>query len=268
MRAEDYVMNGPRLLSRGGVRVDDDDDDGRRCRDDDGDAEPPPPPSGEEAAAAEDDAFGRRRTTATAASTPITRYMWDDDGGDVARIHIDALPAAPSSSSSSSTDTTIAWEDANVSKDDVEVRLIGDGGAAARRGLYVGIVVAASGVRYHLHVPRMYGDAESVRFVVKRRKLLVRITKKRVPKKRGGRDDADGGGGRRDGFLGYVSGALGTLVGGGGVRGAHDDEYIPSQWPRLSAAGTSDVVDDTQFRGMNVDVGGGDDGDFGTGWGR
>jgi hypothetical protein len=113
----------------------------------------------------------------------------------------------------------------------------------------------------------MYGDAESVRFVVKRRKLLVRITKKRVPKKRGGRDDADGGG-RRDGFWGYVSGALGTLVGGGGVRGAHDDDYISSQWPRLSAAGTSDVVDDKQFKGMNVDVDGGDDGDFGTGWGR
>ena len=92
-----HVMNGPRLLSRGGVRVDDDDDDGRRCRDDDGDAEPPPPPppSGEEAAAAEDDAVGRRRTTATvaamAASTPITRYMWDDDGGDVARIHNDRV---------------------------------------------------------------------------------------------------------------------------------------------------------------------------------
>ena len=38
--------------------------------------------------------------------------------------------------------------------------------------------------------------------------------------------------------------------------------------PRLSAAGTSDVVDDKQFKGMNVDVDGGDDGDFGTGWGR
>ena len=102
---------------------------------------------------------------------------------------------------------------------------------------------------------------------MKRRKLLVRITKNRVPKKRGGRDDADGSG-RFDGFWGYVSGALGTLVGGGGVRGAHDDDYIPSQWPRLSAAGTSDVVDDKQFKGMNVDVDGGDDGDFGTGWGR
>ena len=69
-------------------------------------------------------------------------------------------------------------------------------------------------------------------------------------------------------FGGTSRGRWGPWSGGGGVRGAHDDDYISSQWPRLSAAGTSDVVDDKQFKGMNVDVDGGDDGDFGTGWGR
>jgi hypothetical protein len=44
--------------------------------------------------------------------------MWDDDGDDIARIHIDVLPIG--------SNRTLSWEDANVSKNDVEVRLIGD----------------------------------------------------------------------------------------------------------------------------------------------
>jgi hypothetical protein len=60
----------------------------------------------------------QRREALTASSTPITRYMWDDDGDDIARIHIDVLPIG--------SNRTLSWEDANVSKNDVEVRLIGD----------------------------------------------------------------------------------------------------------------------------------------------
>lgn len=294
MRAEDYAMNGPRLLSRGGVRVENDDVDGGGRRENgdrdpanDADNDPAPSSTSTSTSSSTCDAVERHTSTSTSksigASIPITRYLWDDDGGDVARIHIDVLPSFTSSTDA----TTMRWEDAGVTADDVEVRLIGGGGGGiddygtARRGLYVGVVVDASSPsssgggttrgggtdggsssnagrrrrRCHLHVAKMYGDAESVRFVVKRRKLLIKITKRRVPKRRGGETGRGKairrGGGHDDvGAWGRISRSIVGMLFGSNGAADDDDQLVPLHWPRLSAAGggasdaTAVVLDD------------------------
>jgi hypothetical protein len=66
----------------------------------------------------EDDAIVRRwRTMAVMAmammmamSVPITRYVWDDNGGKIVKVHINALPICHPSSSTE----TIRWEVTNI----------------------------------------------------------------------------------------------------------------------------------------------------------
>ena len=124
----------------------------------------------------------------------------------------------------------------------VDVRLIGDDGV----GLYVGII--AEKRRYHLSsIPRMYGTAESVWFIIKKRKLLIKITKKRVIRKqhqqRGIADE-------NSGVWDYVTRTLGSLVGSNsGANADNDNNLTLVQWPRLSAVGVaSDAIDDELFR--------------------
>ncbi|KAL7500147.1 hypothetical protein ACHAWT_008630 [Skeletonema menzelii] len=160
LRAEDYVMNGPKLLSKGGVRVDDEKSTSAADESD----------NAERSTASSQSSSAKRVTTQTQASTAITRYLWDDGDGNIAKIHIDALPV--------SSTKTINWEDASVSS--VEARLIGDD----NEGLFIGITYNTLGgtsnltKKCHLHVSKMYGNAEDVKAMVKKRKLLVKITKK------------------------------------------------------------------------------------------
>ena len=162
LRAEDYVMNGPKLLSKGGVRVDDEKSTSA-AQDESDNAEERSTASGQSGSA-------KRATTQTQASTAITRYLWDDGDGNIAKIHIDTLPV--------SSTKTINWEDATVSS--VEARLIGP----SYEGLFIGITYntldGTSNLtkKCHLHVSKMYGNAEDVKAMVKKRKLLVKISKK------------------------------------------------------------------------------------------
>ena len=220
-------MNRPKLLSKGGVRVGDEqgsetgaEADGQKSTE-----------------AINDDSPKERPKRKLTASTPITKYLWDD--GDVAKIHIDSLPIDSTK--------TVKWEEAGgISKEQVEVRLIGE----HNEGLYV--AVAHEGRRYHLHVPKMYGEAESVKSIVKKHKLLVRITKKRVPKRRR-RNATDSG------AWAAATNALGKLVGAGGDT---EDEYISVAWPRLSASSTGGLgggtaeIDEKLFKEMDVTSGG------------
>lgn len=230
-------MNGPRLLSRGSVRVMNDDNNGDNdmispveeeiVRLESSLAQSPK----EEKTVASASPTKQQRDALTASSIPITRYMWDDDGDNIARIHIDILPIG--------SNKTLSWEDANISREDVEVRLIGDDGV----GLYVGIV--AEKRRYHLHILRMYGTAESVRFIIKKRKLLIKITKKKV-----GRKQRRGFAEENSGVWDYVTRTLGSLVGSYSGGNANNDNNLSLvQWPRLSAVGVaSEEIDDELFR--------------------
>lgn len=228
-------MNGPRLLSKGGVRVDDEpknddaaEDDNEECMQ-----------TVEEANTIKEE----RPKPKLTASTPITKYMWDDDGSsnNIAKIHIDSLPI-------SSTQTT-KWETAGISKQQVEVRLIGEN----NEGLFISITTPQEGgsKRYHLHVPKMYGEAESVKCIVRKHKLFVKITKKKIPKysKRYAANN-------NEGVWGAATKALGKLTGSGG--GAAEEEYISVAWPRLSASSTGGLgggtadIDANLFKEMDV----------------
>ena len=223
-------MNGPRLLCKGGVRIDDE------TNNNDDDAENN---VGEEKMHSGDgDAAKETPKPKLSASTPITKYMWDDDGNsNIAKIHIDDLPVSSTES--------MKWEDAGISREQVEVRLIGEN----NEGLNVS-TVTQDGKRYHLQVPKMYGEAESVKCIVKKHKLLVKITKKRVRKRYSNRHNAGDGG-----IWTATTNAIGRLFGGEDAK----EEYISVAWPRLSASspgglggGTVDI-DEKLFKQNGAD---------------
>jgi hypothetical protein len=150
---EDYTMNGPRLLSRGGrplaqapLRVEAMPP--STCPETDLGTDVPKKPSIE------------RRTQ------HISRYLWDDpgDGAGIAIIRIDELPGKGSSE-------TVPWKDANVS--DWTAKLIGDG------GLLLSGINQSEMIEYRLHIKQLYGSASNVEVVVKAKRLLVRIYKKK-----------------------------------------------------------------------------------------
>lgn len=235
-------MNGPRLLSKGGIRVIDDynistvetkNGTGEECI---------PPQSNE-----------TKYTNATertkpkmVASRPISKYMWDDNGnGNIAKIHIDSLPI--------STTETIRWEDAGIfSIEQIEVRLIGDN----NEGLYIGITSQDAKRRHHLHVPKMYGEAESVKAFLKRNKLVVKITKKEKMNKRFSKHSRQSIA-KDDGIWTIMTKSMDYFI-GDNTRVKKVEEYAPQSWPRLSASsvgglgGGSCEIDEKLFKEMGI----------------
>mmetsp|Transcript_24864 Transcript_24864/g.51594 ORF Transcript_24864/g.51594 Transcript_24864/m.51594 type:complete len:435 (+) Transcript_24864:22-1326(+) len=269
LRAEDYVMNGPRLLSKGGVRMDVEDslssiassgekDENADSRDDnsrtsqsshnqnhDSDMQQRQPQQQQQQSQ-------QKPIAKLISSTPITRYLWDDDAtGNVAKIHIDTLPLSSTKS--------MSWQDAGITKECVEARLLG----GENDGLFVAIRqpsnLSENERKYHLHVPKMYKRAEAVKVIVKKHKLIVKITKSKV-KKRPRNNRGDGG---DEGIWGKVSGMLGSFA-----KKEEEEEYVSVAWPRLSAASTTksagdgvvDEIDEKLFKEM--DWKGGDDVNF------
>jgi len=186
LRAEDYVMNGPRLLSRNGVTVGDADDidaDGNNDKDDSSN-EPSAVPSmttndNVSSSTAQPIALVPARK-ANEASIPINRYLWDDDGNSdgIAKIYIDSIPGGTSALNSPS---IIKWADAGLTKSDVVAKLLG----VEKNGLMVQIRRQdgeEDGIRYHLHVPKMYGEAQEVKLIVRPKKLIVKVYKKKKSK--------------------------------------------------------------------------------------
>lgn len=210
LRAEDYVMNGPRLLSKGGVNVKDEPSSSIEESQEQNN-------SNDTLVSEKKDALDRPKLST--ASKKITRYLWDDDGeGDLAKIHIDCLPKTSTE--------TMSWQDASISKDDVEVNLLGKD----NDGLMVRIT-SLDEKRYHLHVPKMYGSADSVKPIVKKHKLLIKITKKKIKKRQ-----ASGG-------------LMGSLFG--------KEEYISVKWPQLSSTGgeiDEKAFKEVDFKDMDKDM--------------
>ena len=215
LRAEDYVMNGPKLLSKGGVRVEN--EKSISIEDESDNTE-------ERSTETSQSVSEKRPTPQIQASTKITRYLWDDGEGNIAKIHIDTLPV--------SSTKTINWEEASVSS--VEARLIGDD----NEGLFIGItysILDGTSIltkKCHLHVAKMYGNAEDVKAMAKKRKLLVKITKK--PRQLSNRHSKN-------------TGMWDKLT--GGQDGA---KTVPVAWPQLSSSssslGGSDKIDEDLFK--------------------
>lgn len=103
-------------------------------------------------------------------SIPINRYMWDDEGSanGIAKIYIETLPGKTPSNS-------IRWNEAQITKDDVTCKLLG----TWKNGLMVHIRATADSQSYHLYVPRMYGEVDEVKTILKPNKLIVKLLKKK-----------------------------------------------------------------------------------------
>ena len=233
-------MNGPRLLSKGGVRVVDEYNNSV-VNTKNGAREDSITPQSNENTPTE------RNTHKMVASRPITKYMWEDNGnGNIAKIHIDSLPI-------SSTET-IRWEDACISSiEKIEVRLIGNN----NEGLYIGITSQDGKRRHHLHVPKMYGEVESVKAIPKRNKLLVKITKKGTMRKRYSKHSRQSTS-KDDGIWSIMTKSIGNFIGDHALRKKYE-EYASQSWSRLSASsvggldGGSCEIDEKLFKEMGME---------------
>ena len=148
LKAEDYVMNKPRLLNK---TLD-----------------------GKESATSSAQASIDKMKD----SLPINNYLWDDDENDegIAKIIIDSLPSSMNCDKSG----YISWKEAGlISKGDVKAKLVG----IWKDGLILQIRSKVNDKscfkRYHLHVPRMFGEVEEVKVIVKTKKLIIKLMKKK-----------------------------------------------------------------------------------------
>ena len=227
LKASDYVMNGPRLLSKGGIRIEDDKDTTTTTNESSNAIDN----NGKECSVQT-----KQTSKKLSSSTPLSKYLWDDDGSsNIAKIHIDTLPTSASSTE------TISWESAGITKANVECRLIGDN----NEGLYISIL-DQGGKRYHLHVPKLYGEAESVKCIVKKHKLLVKLYKKSIPKYSNRYK-------KNDSLWDTTTKVIGSYF-----TGKSDKDEVSISWPRLSASsvgglgGGTAVIDEKIFKNMDT----------------
>jgi len=162
LQMEDFDMNKPRLLSKGGKpfieELDDDND------------EPVSDQAIKETATENPSTSIKKSSRLLAQKTrvlPISKYLWDDPGEakGVASIRIDALPSAPGSSTSD----LVPWKDANVVESTAEL-------TNGSKGLLV-VVRSSDDTEYRLEIPQLYGDVTSVKAVPKAKRLLIRLQK-------------------------------------------------------------------------------------------
>lgn len=191
LRAEDYTMNGPKLLSKGGISTTDVDPKNRIEMNENGVTTANVSTSQDQGTklktsnitAGNDTTPSTNKTTTTKTtsfikgnSISINRYsFWDEDSTEgIAKIYIDTLP------SSSNAKNNIKWQDAGITKADVTSKLIGE------RGLFVQIKQGQGGSSdvdddqyYHLHISHLYGEVDEVKTIVKAKRLIIKLTKKR-----------------------------------------------------------------------------------------
>eukprot|EP00980_Cylindrotheca_fusiformis_P005253 scaffold1120_cov127-Cylindrotheca_fusiformis.AAC.15 len=149
LKMEDYVMNGPRLLKKGGKPVETDNESRE---------------TGSDASRGTTSGSGYV-STAPQVNTPvrsIVKYLWDDPGdwNGIATIRIDTLPDKNGSA--------VDWREINVKE--ASASLLGEG---------LLVTVATDECKYQLKLSKLYGEAADVKAVVKPKRLLVKITKKK-----------------------------------------------------------------------------------------
>ena len=167
LKMEDYVMNGPRLLSRNGKKAEEE----QKIEDEfEGDAKKAPSTF---VKTTEIRSLAQSATTKRDGnSVPLSKYLWDDDGNKegTAKILIETLPGKKS------TDSLLSWEGQGISKEDVIASLVG----INNEGLLVQVKRIEDGVesRYHLFIPQLYNQVREVKTIVKKKKLVVKLFKK------------------------------------------------------------------------------------------
>jgi len=161
LKMEDYRMNGPRLLSVNGLSVDGDGGPNNDMND-----------SREEGVAqaatnAENDDVAVKRITPQDPDVKnITKYLWDDPGNGkgIATIRVDVLPGVKFGEFVNFSDLEIK---------DVTATLPGE-------GLLAEIFVSDKDTpSYQLQIKKLYGDAASVKVIIKPKRLLIKVYKKK-----------------------------------------------------------------------------------------
>jgi hypothetical protein len=166
LQMEDYTMNQPRLLTKGGKPVmgvpqdddDDDDNDNASSNNDDRDDDP----------CAEARSSTNTNTKPTKPIRQITKYLWDDRGDHqtgVATIRIDCLPHWKDSTQ------LVDYKDAEITS--AQVTLL-EGGNGLK------LKVESSQASYELCIPKFHGDVASIKLMQKPHKLLIKLTKKKT----------------------------------------------------------------------------------------
>mmetsp|Transcript_28984 Transcript_28984/g.79514 ORF Transcript_28984/g.79514 Transcript_28984/m.79514 type:complete len:322 (+) Transcript_28984:87-1052(+) len=154
---EDYDMNKPRLLARGGKPVIEEvADDAEESAIDD-----PEPSAKDKPSTREEDRSSRKM------SLKISKYSWDDPGDSrgVATIRIDCLPSEVESSSN-----LVPWPEANVTEATAEL-------INGSKGLLVVVKTDRNGVEYQLEMMELYGSVSSVKAINKSKRLVVKLQK-------------------------------------------------------------------------------------------
>ena len=162
LKMEDYTMNGPRLLSRGGSKASSD-----VAVSSSSEQQQQQQPVVEEAVT---ETTKKVITTHDPNVMFITKYLWDDPGSSngIATIRVDTLPEKNSSGKM----TAIEWKDVNVGH--VTADLMGE-------GLLVKVETTGPEPRkYQLKIAKLYGDAAEVKAVIKPKRLMIKIYKKKT----------------------------------------------------------------------------------------
>ena len=173
LKMEDYTMNGPRLLSKGGLPVKEGEQNVESETMISGTSSTGSGDGSSDAAVAAKSSVSSSNETPPPVSKPatnITKYLWDDPGTGIATIRIDQLPIGNiGGMGGSKVGTMIDWKDVQVL--DVTSKLAGE-------GLLVKIETEGHG-SYQLKIPKLYGDAAKVECIRKTKRLLVKIHKKK-----------------------------------------------------------------------------------------
>ena len=173
LKMEDYTMNGPRLLSKGGMPVKEGEQKNVESEAILSQASSTGSGDGNSDAAVAnsvESSSNETRQKSAKPTTNITKYLWDDPGTGIATIRIDQLPIGNiGGMGGSKVGTMIDWKDVQVI--DVTSKLAGE-------GLLVRIETEGHG-SYQLKISKLYGDAAKVECIRKTKRLLVKIHKKK-----------------------------------------------------------------------------------------
>ena len=183
LKMEDYQMNGPRLLSKGGKPV---------VVDDNGNENDNANASGLEGGnkddSEEDPTMMTNTDTARASSIlresnttiPINKYLWDDPGDSttgIATIRIEVLPDPTTKVVGQFIDCK------DMTLEDGTVSLAGEGLvfniSATPKNTNSGNSSDSPSHKYQLKIPKLYGDAADVKLVLKPKRILIKIYKKK-----------------------------------------------------------------------------------------
>jgi hypothetical protein len=147
LRMEDYQMETPRLLSKGGVDIRDQAP-GTTTED-----------SSKPTSKSMEAVISSEKQVVAPPCIPIKKYLWDDPGDHkaIGTIRIDQLA------------DNLSWKEADIS--DIQIDLKNESS--------LNVIVTAGEKVYQLYIQQFYGKVEEVKKVAKRQRLLVRLYKRK-----------------------------------------------------------------------------------------